>query len=251
VVLDDTQKNYVDAGNKMAFRFLKGIYDGDNIICSPLSLQYALAMTANGASGETLREIIDFLGYGEDGIEALNEYNKTLLEQLPAVDLDVTLKVTDALLVNDRFSLLPEFKETVTNSYYAAVDNMDTAIAPSYILYWPENTRPAATSIPPAIFPKYTTIQFFNIPPREISFSNNGIVKRQFPVKSSLPARRTKVSPPGKIHPLINLPIADGCTATAAVEDPIPPRAMNAPASTAKRNILSIGVFTLFFPIVT
>ena len=127
VVLSDTQKGYVQAGNAMAFRFLKQLYKGDNLICSPLSLQYALAMTANGASGETLQEIIDFLGYGADGIDALNEYSRILLEQLPAVDLDVTLKVTDALLVNDQFPLLPAFKKTVEDSYYAAVDNMDFA----------------------------------------------------------------------------------------------------------------------------
>ena len=125
VSLTDTQAGYVDAGNNMSFRFLKEMYDEENLICSPLSLQYALAMTANGASGETLQEIIDFLGYGEEGIDALNEYCKILLEQLPAVDLDVNLKVTDALLVNDKFPLLPSFKKTVENNYYAAVDNMD------------------------------------------------------------------------------------------------------------------------------
>lgn len=125
VTLDQTQMGYVDAGNRMAFRFLAHMYDGDNLICSPLSLQYAMAMTANGASGETLREMIDFLGYGEEGIDVLNDYSKTLLEQLPAVDLDVTLKVTDALLVNNMFPLLPSFKETVETHYYAAVDNMD------------------------------------------------------------------------------------------------------------------------------
>ena len=125
VTLDQTQVGYVDAGNRMAFRFLAHMYDGDNLICSPLSLQYALAMTANGASGETLQEMIDFLGYGEEGIDVLNDYSKTLLEQLPAVDLDVTLKVTDALLVNNMFPLLPSFKETVETHYYAAVDNMD------------------------------------------------------------------------------------------------------------------------------
>ena len=125
VSLTDTQAGYVEAGNSMSFRFLKEMYDGENLICSPLSLQYALAMTANGASGETLQEIIDFLGYGEEGIDAINEYSKVLLEQLPAVDLDVNLKVTDALLVNDKFPLSPSFKETVENSYYAAVDNMD------------------------------------------------------------------------------------------------------------------------------
>ncbi|MGN1232506.1 MAG: serpin family protein [Candidatus Cryptobacteroides sp.] len=109
----------------MSFSFLSEMYDGENLICSSLSLQYALAMTANGASGETLQEIIDFLGYGEEGIDALNEYNRILLEQLPAVDLDVKLKVTDALLVNDEFPLLPFFKKTTEESYYAAVDNMD------------------------------------------------------------------------------------------------------------------------------
>lgn len=125
VTLNDTQLGYVAAGNNMSFRFLGEIYEGENLICSPLSLQYAIAMTANGASGETLQEIIDFLGYGEEGIDALNEYSKALLEQLPAVDLDVTLKVTDALLVNDDFPLLPAFKNTVEENYYAAVENMD------------------------------------------------------------------------------------------------------------------------------
>lgn len=125
VSLTDTQAGYVEAGNNMSFRFLKELYDGENLICSPLSLQYALAMTANGASGETLQEIINFLGYGEEGIDALNEYSRILLEQLPAVDLDVNLKVTDALLVNDKFPLLPSFKKAVEENYYAAVDNMD------------------------------------------------------------------------------------------------------------------------------
>ena len=125
VSLSDTQKGYVRAGNAMAFRFLKQIYSGKNLICSPLSLQYALAMTANGASGETLQEIIDFLGYGSEGIDTLNVYGRILLEQLPAVDLDVTLKMNDALLVNDAFPLLPSFKKTVEDYYYAAVDNMD------------------------------------------------------------------------------------------------------------------------------
>lgn len=125
VTLSEMQSGYVEAGNNMSFRFLKEMFSGDNLICSPLSLQYAIAMTANGASGGTLQEIIDFLGYGEEGIDALNEYAKTLLEQLPAVDLDVTLKVTDALLVNEEFPLLPSFKKTVENNYYAAVENLD------------------------------------------------------------------------------------------------------------------------------
>ena len=125
VTLSETQQGYMEAGNAMAFRFLEKVYDGNDFIVSPLSLQYALAMTANGATGETLQEIIDFLGYGEDGITALNAYCRSLLEQLPAVDLDVTLKLTDAILVNDQFPLLDSFQKTVRENYYAAVENMD------------------------------------------------------------------------------------------------------------------------------
>ena len=125
VVLTKPQEGYVKAGNEMAFRLLGQLYEGENMVCSPLSLQLAMAMTTNGASGDTLQEIIDFLGYGEEGIDVLNEYCKALLDQLPAVDLNVNLKVTDALIVNDKFPLMPSFKEKVTNNYYAAVDNMD------------------------------------------------------------------------------------------------------------------------------
>ena len=125
VELSETEQGYVEAGNGMAFRFLNQMYSGENIVLSPLSLQFALAMAANGAEGETLQEIIDFLGYGDDGIEALNAYSKKLLEQLPAVDLDIKLKLTDALLVNKEFPLLPAFRQTVQQNYYAAVDNMD------------------------------------------------------------------------------------------------------------------------------
>ncbi|MBR4808854.1 MAG: serpin family protein [Bacteroidales bacterium] len=125
VDLSDTEQGYVKAGNVMAFRFLQELYDGKNLIVSPLSLQYALAMAANGASGQTLQEIIDFLGYGKEGIDALNAYCKKMMEQLPAVDLDVALKLTDAILVNDSFPLYSDFKGTVESNYYAAVENMD------------------------------------------------------------------------------------------------------------------------------
>ena len=124
VSLTETEKGYMKAGNAMAFRFLDKMYEGTNLIVSPLSLQYALAMTANGASGETLQEIVNFLGYGEDGIDALNAYCKKLIEELPAVDLNVSLKLTDAILANDQFPLLPAFKQTVESNYYAAVESM-------------------------------------------------------------------------------------------------------------------------------
>ena len=126
VSLDETQRSYVRSATRMAFRFLSQVYKDESIVCSPLSLQYALAMTVNGASGETADEILEVLGYGEEygGLESFNAYCKALMEQLPAVDLSVALKVTNALLVSDQFPLQTDFKSIMENCYYAAVDNM-------------------------------------------------------------------------------------------------------------------------------
>lgn len=126
VHLTAEQQACVKAGNKLAFNFLYQLHKNHpgNLICSPLSLQYALGMTANGASGQTLTEMLAAMGYGPDGLSALNAYCHLLLEELPALDLDVTLKLTDAMLVSDEYPVLSSFKQTIEQQYYAAVENM-------------------------------------------------------------------------------------------------------------------------------
>ena len=114
----------VNSGNALTFNLLPLLQQGEqSFVFSPLSLQYALGMTANGASGETLEEIVKALGFGTD-IDALNSLCNKLLNELPALDLNVKLKLADAILVNDRYPLMPSFKEKVESTYYAAVENM-------------------------------------------------------------------------------------------------------------------------------
>ena len=126
VGLDATQKGYVKEGNKLSFRFLQQLSQENkkSFVCSPLSLQLALAMTANGAEGETQQEMLDVLGYGHEGMAALNAYAKILIEQLPAVDLDVTLKMADAILTTDKYQLKADFRETLRTFYYAPAASM-------------------------------------------------------------------------------------------------------------------------------
>ena len=126
VGLDDTQKGYVKEGTKLAFKFLQQLAQENkkSFVCSPLSLQLALAMTANGAEGETLQEMLDVLGYGSEGMAALNAYAKILIEQLPAVDLDVKLKMADALIATDKYQLNAGFRETLRTYYYAPAVTM-------------------------------------------------------------------------------------------------------------------------------
>ena len=119
--LDEAQAGYVRAGHEKSFRLLKQLAreTATSYVCSPLSLQVAMAMLANGAEGETRAEILSALGYGQDDIEGLNRFVRSLILQLPALDLDVTLRLADALLVTDRYRIRNEFKAAIRDSYFA------------------------------------------------------------------------------------------------------------------------------------
>ena len=125
VQLTETEAGYVQAGNALAFNLFNKLGKREkSFVFSPLSMQYALAMTANGASGAALDEIVAALGYGDQGIEALNAYSKKMMEQLPAVDLDVKLQLANGLIVNELYPLDADFRDGVRSNYYAAVENM-------------------------------------------------------------------------------------------------------------------------------
>lgn len=128
VQLTEEEAGYVKAGNSVAFNLFQRLgKEGKSFIFSPLSLQFALAMTANGASGAALDEIVAALGYGDEGIDALNAYSKKMMEQLPAVDFGVKLQLANGLVVNELYPLDPDFREGVRSNYYAAVENMSFA----------------------------------------------------------------------------------------------------------------------------
>lgn len=123
VQLSSEQIKYVQTGNDFSLRLLNLLHKESNksLVFSPLSIQYALGMAVNGAKGNTAKEIVAALGMG-DNITALNEYCKTLLEQLPATDLKVTLKMADAMVLNNSFTILPSYKERIETSFYAPVE---------------------------------------------------------------------------------------------------------------------------------
>ncbi len=132
VSLTTQEAAMVGYGNELTFKMLPLLREGKkSFIFSPLSIQYALGMTANGASGETLAQMLGALGFWDKNqelvssdIQAMNSLCNKLLNELPAVDLDVKLQLADAILVNDLYPLHPDFKQLVESTYYAAVENM-------------------------------------------------------------------------------------------------------------------------------
>ena len=93
---------------------------GGNVLISPLSIQLALAMTANGAVGQTREEMETLLG-GEIPLETLNEYLKTYVASLTSGE-DDTLKTANAIWFRDseNFTVKDTFLQTNADYYGAA-----------------------------------------------------------------------------------------------------------------------------------
>ena len=95
---------------------------GGNVLVSPLSVSLALAMTANGAKGQTLSEMETLLG-GEMGIERLNEYYAGWSKGLKTADIE-QLWTANSVWVKDDADLIhvpEEFLNKVCDYYAAGV----------------------------------------------------------------------------------------------------------------------------------
>ncbi|MBO5281270.1 MAG: serpin family protein, partial [Clostridia bacterium] len=92
--------------------------DGENTLISPLSVLSALAMTANGARGETLRQMESVLGMTAD---ELNRYLYSYVQFLPRGD-KYTLHLANSIWFTDdsRFTVEESFLQTNADYYRAA-----------------------------------------------------------------------------------------------------------------------------------
>ena len=114
-------------GNTFAFEFIDRVSDAtaDDYIISPLSMQFLLGMILNGAQGATADEICKVLGYGAGEVDDVNTYCLAMLQQLPDLDKKTKLSIANALFVNQDYSLLSNYKQTVGKFYEAEVANLD------------------------------------------------------------------------------------------------------------------------------
>ena len=93
---------------------------GENALVSPLSVMIALAMTANGAEGETKKQMESVLG-GTPYIEQLNEYLHTYVENLPTSEKAYFSMANSIWVDEPEISVREEFLQT--NADYYDADN--------------------------------------------------------------------------------------------------------------------------------
>ncbi|MBQ7827403.1 MAG: serpin family protein, partial [Clostridia bacterium] len=100
------------------FQHTAAASEGENMMISPLSIQLALAMTANGADGKTLSEMEKVLG-GSISIDKLNEYLYTYQNALPSTE-KTKLNIANSIWFRDTFGVNQAFLQTNADYYGAA-----------------------------------------------------------------------------------------------------------------------------------
>lgn len=100
--------------------FVKSAKEEENVLISPLSVMLALAMTANGADGETKAEMQQLLG-ADIPIEELNAYLQTYVNNLPNSE-NSKLDIANSIWFRDKkaFEINKDFLQTNADYFNAA-----------------------------------------------------------------------------------------------------------------------------------
>ena len=125
--LTKAQVGFITADNTFAVNLLSEmdiLYADEGYFFSPISISTALSMLLNGTQGETAKEIMDALGYGDD-IDAVNDYCRQILSKSPSWDSTVTLQTANAMVANKNGEIKQSYSDMLKSEYFAEVSSFD------------------------------------------------------------------------------------------------------------------------------
>ena len=115
-------------GNELAFNLFYKILqttDDKNVFISPLSVDFALGMTLNGANSVTRDEMKYVLRHSELTDAQINEYYRIMLDALPNVDPLTKLNIANSIWCNKGFPVHQSFLDVNTTYFDAEIRNLD------------------------------------------------------------------------------------------------------------------------------
>jgi len=115
----------VKANNDFAFTFYSEIKDSsENVFFSPYSISTALAMTYEGARGQTASEMADVFGFPEDASVRRPAYAR-FYNMLNPANAPYVLRTANALWAQQDYQFLPEYFDAIGDYYMGKVTNLD------------------------------------------------------------------------------------------------------------------------------
>ena len=111
---------YQSAYNAFTADLFKRLYEGKNELISPLSIQLALSMTANGAANATKTQMETAL-FGGGSLDVFNAYNMSYVKSIIG-QTDVKINVANSIWFKDDplFTVKGSFLQTNADYYNAA-----------------------------------------------------------------------------------------------------------------------------------
>ena len=143
----------VAASNRFGFDLLQklaGSAPTENLLISPASIAAALAMTYNGAGGDTARAMADVLGVQDLTLAEVNQAHAALWADLAQADPLVTFETANSLWARLGIPFLPDFIERNREFYRAEVATLnfgDPQAAPTINAWVSEQTHGKITEI--------------------------------------------------------------------------------------------------------
>ena len=129
IQLTEAQRVFVNDNNAFTLNFLKAVseadHSGKSFIFSPLSVTYVLAMVNDAAGGATEQELEQALGFKEGGMQAVNEYCRNLINNMPKVDEKVELNIANAIFLNKEYQLKEKFIQDMQEYFHAKAEALD------------------------------------------------------------------------------------------------------------------------------
>ncbi len=127
--LDLKSKSLLEADNAFAFDLFRDILqneeDEENIMVSPLSISLALAMTYNGANGETKEAMENVFHLHGLSVEDINKSYQGLINALLSVDPKVIMEIANSIWYRDTFHIEDNFLSVNKTYYDAEVEGLD------------------------------------------------------------------------------------------------------------------------------
>lgn len=129
ITLTRSQQEIANENVKFAFSLFNKVNELEtkepNWIMSPLSASIALSMTANGADGNSLKQIQDVLGFNGFQMDEINSYYNYLCKELMAVDNTAKFNFANSVWLDNDFDIYDSFVKTNKEMYDAEVNTLD------------------------------------------------------------------------------------------------------------------------------
>lgn len=134
ITLRAEEAGIVKNDQQFAFELFSNVFSEEakgedkSFMVSPFSLSMALAMTWNGAAGETKTAMQETLKMGNYSDDDFNGYYKKLKEALLKTDPSTQLSIANAIFTNKFVTIKPNFIKTNTDYYHATVQPVDFSL---------------------------------------------------------------------------------------------------------------------------